>query len=360
MDKIVTFVRERGIYPPLVSRLFGEQTSEKTKQKIAFLTFVILPLGLGIEVLYLFAAVAGVVTLYKPADLKLALAMTEDKSRILELLRESGRAQEALTVCGADIHEKILALRSLAKQKARTERTEAIRLLEQAYALVDNSPFIGIRTTTSSSITKTTQMTNSDKSYDRTMELAETINDLASLLQDQPEKDSARIVSLFERAIHVGKDTVGSRDPRVTLWLVNLAILKQELGQFGESMQLFEEVLDNRKAVLGNDDPMVARWMVEMAYLLLSRPDAVEIGARIEELVHGALQIRKRIYGNDHVDVAASLNDCALMAALTAKDGDDAGLARARQFGQQSVETYVRVLGKDHPTTQKARADWGC
>jgi len=338
---------------PVSFRVFWTETSRKTKEKLAFLCFVLLPLGFGTGVFFLAALLGVALTALKKLDLHVALLLfPNDKLKVLNLLREAGRAEEALAICGNDFHERILSLRALSKVRLdKGDKIEALRALEEAYSLLHSSPYM-LQTGAKKPI--------DEKDYEKTMDLAETINDLATQLQEQPEKDRDRIASLFEESIKLGSSTVGKEDPRVTLWLVNLGIFKQqETGKLNESLEHFEEVLQIRKRILGDEDPLVAKWMVEMAYLLLSRPDAVAIGSRIEELVQGALAIRRKIFGNDHVDVASSLNDCALMAALTAKEGDDSGLLKAVQYGKESADTYERVLGPNHPTTRKARADWG-
>ena len=348
MNIISTIVKH--LPRPVLGQMFFEDTTRKTKEKLAFLFLILLPLGLGIEVLYVTLGVILFLMVVKSVDARIALAISPDKTRVLRILRDVGRGEEALVICGDDFHEKILSLRAVARIKTEQGlKLEAIKLLEEACSLFPNSPYFP-------SPGKTTL----PKDYERVMEIAETMNELATLLLEQPVKDDHRIESLFEESLKMGRSTVTTKDPRVTLWLMNLGIFKQqELGKLNEALALFEEVLEVRKAVLGNNDPLVAQWMVNMAYLLLSRSDANTIGDRIESLVQGALTIRKTLYGADNVHVAESLNDCALMAALTAKDGDEKGLKRAREYGQQSLATYERVLGKNHPTTIKSRADWG-
>ena len=312
---------------------------------------VLLPLALGFMNVLILAG-SGLVFLgaVRQADLQLSLFMAKDRSKVFDLLRKNGRADEILSLTGLEEYDRVLALRAHAKylvEKGNTSR--AIELFQEASDLVLKSGLLA------SEHTKAT-----DQGKPRAFELADTLNDYAAVLQDLPDCNKEKVESLYEEAVRIGRASVGKEDPQVTVWIMNLGIYKQQqMNKLDESLRLYEEVLEIRKSVLGDDDALVAQWMVSMAYLLLARPDCLDVGARIESLVQDALAIRRRIYGNDHVEVASSLNDCALMAALTAKDGDEEGLQRARKYGVESAEVYERVLGKNHQMTIKARADWG-
>jgi hypothetical protein len=352
-------------FPPILFGMIKNHTTRKTKEKLLFIWLILLPLGLGIEFsFYLSACILTSLVLFPQFDLQLTQRIfnlqqqTENSKLIREVLRKQGRYQECLDLIlkessssnhingGEDeqlLYERILCEKCL---NVRNEENLLASLERASQLVVEHSD-------------KLFKKENALLTSDQKMELIDVLNEFATKVGEK-SKDVKKMEKLFSQAIQFASKVVGKADPRVTVWLVNLGIFKQqELNQLKESEALYEEVLQLREQTLGKDDPLVAKWMIEMAYLLLSRPDAVNIGDKIERLCQDALSVRKKIYGNDHIEVASALNDCALMAALTAKDGDESGLVKARQLGQESLATYERVLGKDHAITQKARADWG-
>lgn len=337
---------------PISIRLFAELATFKAKQKAAFCTLVVLPFGFGTyNVMFLYLFVLASLSISKPFDLFVARYITNDKSKIVESLRNAGRAEEALSIKGITDTDRVLSFRSLAKKRQTVNDIDGcLSILREAKKVIDSS----------ASIPRAKGQPFDETNRIKLLEVADTINDLSTLLQEKADYDKVEVERLFEQAISIGETVCGREFPQVTVWIMNLAIYKQQqLQKYDESMALYEEILNVRETTLGKDDPLVADWMINMAYLLLSRPDAAQIGDKLEKLVMDALEIRRKVFGNDHEMVAAALNDCALMAALTAKDGDEAGLIKARSFGTASAETYERALGKDHPKSIKARADWG-
>jgi tetratricopeptide (TPR) repeat protein len=329
-------------------------STTRAKQKAAFVSFVLLPLGFGLQaaVLLHVAAVAVLAASHK-LDFALARAIATDRARFVQLLRQADRAEEALTLRGLGDYERILCLRALAKHKQKEEKNTkaALAALEEAVELAQKCKY-----------TPQSDRTIKENDYEKSVEVAEAYNELGSLLMElkRDSADGIQAEQCYEKAIEIGRKTVTRSDPRVTMWLMNLGIFKQQqLGKLDEGLALYEEVLEIRKATLGEKDPIVAKWLIDMAFLLLSRPDSEAIGGRIETLVQEALQVRKEAFGSDHELVAEALGHCALMAALTAKEGESQGLEKARDYGKQSAEMYERVLGKNHPQTIKAKTDWG-
>ena len=74
-----------------------------------------------------------------------------------------------------------------------------------------------------------------------------------------------------------------------------------------------------------------------------------------EPLYKEALAIRKKVYGDEHPDVAGSLNNLAWLL----RDQDSAS-DEAKRLGKQALEISRKVLGPDHPKTIAYRNAWAC
>ncbi|EDX74339.1 tetratricopeptide repeat domain protein [Coleofasciculus chthonoplastes PCC 7420] len=72
-----------------------------------------------------------------------------------------------------------------------------------------------------------------------------------------------------------------------------------------------------------------------------------------------ALELYKRLLGDDHPDVASSLNNLAYLYSSQGRYGE------AEPLYQQALELCKRLLGDDHPNTitvrenlQRMREQW--
>lgn len=340
------------VHLPVTAKLFWKEATQATKEKLAFLCFIILPLGFGYEAVVFLTLVS--LSLFLPSvDTRVAQVLVHDQSKLCGLLRENGRYEDALKCSHGNGFENIVSLKSLARSIAsQGDITEAVKLFQKATDMIPG-------------LLESRNLDNGSNSIDKNekkVELAEIYNEYASLLASVNEHDNNKVAALYDKAIRIGRDSVGVDDPRVCVWLVSLGIFKQqEMGDFASSMSLFQEVVEIRKRTLGPTDPIVAEWQIQMAYLLLSRPDAAQIGSKIIDLAQEALEIRIKNFGKDSPIVASTYNDLGTIAMLTASEGnEEQKYAQARlEYGQACIATYERSLGMEHPTTLKARQEWG-
>jgi len=72
-----------------------------------------------------------------------------------------------------------------------------------------------------------------------------------------------------------------------------------------------------------------------------------------EPLFREALAIDKKVYGEDHPEVATDLNN---LAQLLKKKGDE---KTASSMGKEALRIRLKVLGPDHPHTKSAQRKWG-
>ena len=65
------------------------------------------------------------------------------------------------------------------------------------------------------------------------------------------------------------------------------------------------------------------------------------------------LAIDKKVYGDEHPEIATDLNN---LAWLLKKQGN---AEEAASLGKQALVIFEKVLGPDHPNTQTVRSAWG-
>lgn len=335
-----------SLQPTVLMSLLLSETSRQTKEKVAFFLLCVCPLGLGLDTtLYQLLPLLFVILFLRSwLELRLSLMLTKDRERVVQLLQDSHREDEALALVSKDGSKsfgRVAFLHSAAKKKSLAgEKQSTLELLELA---VDAIP----------------EFEPKDCDPNQVMACAKALSDLGSWLQEARNKENnERIESLLRRGIELGKSSVGEEDARVTLWLMNFGIfLQQETEKLQEALDLFEQVLQIRKQVLGEQDPLVAEWMVNMAYLLHERSDPSK-RTRILQLVDDALELRRKIYGEEHEMVASSMGDCAMMKLLTMQGEDMNEMVQAFQMGKDSVAMLERTLGSEHPKAIQARKNW--
>jgi CHAT domain-containing protein/tetratricopeptide (TPR) repeat protein len=110
-------------------------------------------------------------------------------------------------------------------------------------------------------------------------------------------------------------------------------------GKYQEAIPLLERVLSIRKKVLGNEHPDVASSLNNLAALYTSQGRYSEA----EPLYRQALEMRKRLLGNERPLVASSLNN---LAALYTSQGR---YSEAEPLLHQALEMRKRLLGNEHP-----------
>jgi eukaryotic-like serine/threonine-protein kinase len=157
-----------------------------------------------------------------------------------------------------------------------------------------------------------------------------------------------KALPLLERALAIGRHTLGPDHVRLAQSLNDLGVLHREHGRYTQAEDLLRESLAMRRRVLGPQNNDVAITLVELARSLNERGRTDEA----EPLLREALAIRKAIYGDEHRETATSKSDLGL---LLLRRGD---LAGAEPLLRENVETTQRVLGVDHANTAMAKTSF--
>ena len=153
--------------------------------------------------------------------------------------------------------------------------------------------------------------------------------------------DHTRSLPLLERALAIGRTTLGSENGRVAQSLNDLGVLQREAGNLAESERLLTESLAIRRRLLGSMDKDVAVTLVELARVFRDQGYV----DRSEAPTREALAIRKQIFGEEHRETAVSKND---LARVLRERGDD---DTAEALHREALATNERLLGPDHTNT---------
>ncbi|NJM70582.1 MAG: tetratricopeptide repeat protein [Scytonema sp. RU_4_4] len=127
--------------------------------------------------------------------------------------------------------------------------------------------------------------------------------------------------------------------------LNNLAYLYDSQGRYSEAEPLCQQALELSKRLLGEQHPNVADSLHNLAGLYRSQGRYTEA----EPLYQQALELGRRLLGDEHPSVATSLNN---LAGLYYSQGR---YAEAEPLYLQALNMRERILGTNHPNTVTVR-----
>ncbi len=143
---------------------------------------------------------------------------------------------------------------------------------------------------------------------------------------------------LDQGAERIGSDLAGQ--PLLQARMMDLmGTTYAALGLYDESIPLLEQALELRKSLLGEAHIDLALSLNNLAIVM---KDKGEYDAA-EPLYRESLDMRRRLLGNDHSDVSESLNDLAL---LLSNKGE---YETAAKLYRESLEIIRRLFGNEHP-----------
>ncbi|MBC1241024.1 tetratricopeptide repeat protein [Nostoc sp. 2RC] len=120
----------------------------------------------------------------------------------------------------------------------------------------------------------------------------------------------------------------------------NLAGLYRATGRYSEAEPLYQQALELRKRLLGENHPAYATSLNNLAGIYKSTGQY----NKAEILYQQALELRKNLLGENHADVVASLNNLALLY-------DEQGrYDEAEPLYLRSLEIAKVLLSENHPS----------
>jgi tetratricopeptide (TPR) repeat protein len=130
------------------------------------------------------------------------------------------------------------------------------------------------------------------------------------------------------------------------IWpFVGLGWFYQGQGAYKQALPWWEQCVSITKERLGDEHPDVATSLNNLAALY----DSQGRYAEAEPLYQQALEMRKRLLGDEHPDVAISLNNLAVLYRTQGR------YAEAEPLYRQALEIAEQRLGVNHPNTVTIR-----
>ncbi len=145
---------------------------------------------------------------------------------------------------------------------------------------------------------------------------------------------------LYQRALHLFEQQVGSDHPQVGLSLSKLASLYREQGKHEQAKPLFRQALCLLEQALGPEHPEVAFALNGLA-MVYRRQGYYEQAVLLCQL---ALRIRELALGPEHPDVAETLIGLGLLYH------EQGHYEQAEPLYRRALHIWEQALGPEHPT----------
>lgn len=178
-------------------------------------------------------------------------------------------------------------------------------------------------------------------------EAAHLLNQMALYLQERSQYAEAE--PLFQRALAIWEQAMGSTHPVTANGLNNLAALYHNQGRYEEAEPLFQRALVIKVQVLGLTHRDTVLSLDNLAALYQSQGRYMEA----EPLYRCALAIWEQAGGPNHLDTATSFNN---LADLYRSQGR---YREAEPLYRHALAVLEKELGPDHPDTLVIRDNYG-
>ena len=166
-------------------------------------------------------------------------------------------------------------------------------------------------------------------------DLAEAMNNLGFVTADNHEAEQ-----LFREALAMKRILYAdAAHPEIAMGLNNIAFSLHGEGQYGEAELLFREAIEMNRKLLGNDHPDIAMALNNLAFVIRQKGDLQAAISMSRE----SLDTYRRTLGDEHPSVARGMSNLA-MWLLEAKD-----YATAEPLLSQALEIRLSQLGPEHP-----------
>jgi tetratricopeptide (TPR) repeat protein len=167
--------------------------------------------------------------------------------------------------------------------------------------------------------------------------IAQTLNNLAAILDDLGRPEEAE--PYYKEALEIYRNAYGSDHPDVALSLNNLAALLDDRGCYEEAKELYEEALTITREAFGDSSPEVASAVICLASVL----KRMKLYGEAERYYDEALLLKVALTGLDTTLECAALHDqIGTMAQLQKK------FKEAKLSFEKALEIRVFQHGNDH------------
>ena len=276
-----------------------------------------------------------------PYQLRRRLAGDLDNIVLKALRREPERRYGSVEQLAADLRRHLDGLPVLARKASL--RYRAGKFLRR-YRLGVAAASVILALVVGSAVQITRQRDLAERERDRAKQVSDALVDLFENI-DPDEATSSRVTA--REILDRGAEDIAIelKDHPRTQAAVKTAIGKvyRNLGLYEQAQPLLEDALDQRRKILGEEHLEVAESLYELAVLLANLGDS-----RAKDLHRRALDIRRRLLGSSHLAVAQSLSGNGEYAILSGR------ITQGISYLQQELIITKEVVGSDHIETAKA------
>jgi eukaryotic-like serine/threonine-protein kinase len=175
-----------------------------------------------------------------------------------------------------------------------------------------------------------------ESAKDPQRDVSQVLDDLASVYMREQQWALAK--QSYEHALEIDKRTLGDDHPRLAIYLNNLAVVAQNMGDLPHAESLFQEAIERDKRAYGDNHPETVAAK-ENYGLLLQREGRL---TDAEPLLRQALAAKLSLYGPDHYRVGYAHVSLALLLH------DKGDLAGSESEFRQALAVYDKSLPPNH------------
>lgn len=166
--------------------------------------------------------------------------------------------------------------------------------------------------------------------------LAARLNAYAAGLQRAARYEEA--LRAAEEALDIRRELYGAEHTDVATALLNVSVIRMELGDFAGAEQLLRECIAMREKLLGPEHPYVA-WAFRELGIILERAGRLEDA---EAAHRHALGIQRAAFGEDHPTVAGTMNSIGVVLYFRGR------YAQAADMFAQVLPRWRAAYGPHH------------
>jgi eukaryotic-like serine/threonine-protein kinase len=279
----------------------------------------------------------------REAEAAQRLRAQESERRAIEAAalaqREAARAEA----------EAQLALEAQAREQARAEELEQVAEFQAGQLSEIDPSLMGVRMR--ASIIEKRRAALAGRGRDA-QEIEAAVQELDQSLQGVNFTDIALETleeNIFDRALKV-IDEKFTDQPLIRAYLLQtVAVTLWKLGLLHRATEPQTRALEIRRRILGDDDPTTLTSLNSMGIMLSEQG----LNAEAEAYVREAVGRYRRILGDEHRDTLTAINN---MGALLQSLGR---YTEAEAYLRESLEIFRRTLGDEHPSTLHAIHNMG-
>ena len=164
---------------------------------------------------------------------------------------------------------------------------------------------------------------------------------LGSIYQAMGQHQYNKVFELYQKALNAAETTLGLSHPQTLQLLKALANLSRKVGLHDQASEFEQQHNVNVQVGELEETALVADALRRRGVALREKGEY----GKAEPLLKQAVRINLKVFGNQHLDTANSLNSLAVLYESQGR------YIEAEPVYQQALSIYQKVLGAEHPDT---------